>query len=175
MRTLGLFLAAFAAILIFTGCESTGGYRVTLESPPPPPRTVVIHEEVHRHGPPPHAPAHGYRHKHQGGYDLVFDRNTGCYTVVGYRDYYYSDGLFFRFGGDGWQVSARVGGTDARWEHADEYRLPGGLRTKYKENRRDRGDDDDENRGKGKGRGNKRSSLDAPLVEPIIEARWGKY
>ena len=31
---------------------------------------------VYRHGPPPHAPAHGYRHK-QHGVELVYDSGRG--------------------------------------------------------------------------------------------------
>lgn len=181
MRILGLFLAAFVAILVFTGCETNGGYRVTLESPgpppPPPPRVVVVERE--RHGPPPHAPAHGYRHKHQEGYELVYDRAVACYTVVGHRDYYFNDGFFFRFSGDGWQVSAHLGGDQVRWERAEETRIPVGVRTKYKGKDKGRGGDDDRgdrgNRGKGrgKGRGNSFGDETAPLV--IKEARWGKY
>ena len=174
MRILGLFLAAFAAILIFTGCESNGGYRVTVETPPP--RTVVVHEEVHHPGPPPHAPAHGYRARHEDGYDLVFDRGIGCYIVVGYTDYYYNDGFFFRFSSDGWQISAHVGGTQARWEHADESRVPEPLVVKYKEKGHGQGNQGGKGKGNhGKGHGNEQSMLEEPAVQPIVEARWGKY
>jgi hypothetical protein len=172
MRILGLFLAAFAAILIFTGCESTGGYRVTLESPPPPPRVVVVEKD--RHGPPPHAPAHGYRYKHQDGFELVYDQSVACYTVVGRPDYYFNDGIFFRFGGDGWQVSAHLGGGDVRWVRAEETRVPSGLKVKYKE--KGHGKDDDHgkpDKGRGKGKGHSLADESAPLV--IKEARWGKY
>ena len=34
-------------------------------------------------GPPPHAPAHGYRHKHPDGVELVYKSNIGGYAVVG--------------------------------------------------------------------------------------------
>ncbi len=187
MRILGLFLAAFVAILVFTGCETNGGYRVTLESPggPPPPPRVVVVDDHHRHGPPPHAPAHGYRHKHAGGYDLVYDRAIACYTVVGHRDYYFNDGFFFRFSGDGWQMSASLGGDQVRWERADERRVPTGVRTKYKGKDKDRGGDDDrgdrgrggrdDDRGKGRGKGRGHSLADEPAPLVIKEARWGKY
>ncbi len=173
MRILGLFLAAFAAILIFTGCESNGGYRVTVESPAPPPGTVVVQEDHHHHGPPPHAPAHGYRHKHQDGCDLVYDRMTGCYTVAGWSDYYFNDGFFFRFASDGWQISAHIG-SDAQWDRCDEGRVPGGLKSKYQAKEHGKG-----NKG-GKGKENKshggqQTLLSEPATQPIIEARWGKY
>jgi len=34
-----------------------------------------------RPGPPPHAPAHGYRHKHRRGPELVYDGRLGVNTV----------------------------------------------------------------------------------------------
>jgi hypothetical protein len=45
---------------------------------------------VREPGPPPWAPAHGYRHKHAQGMELVYDAQLGVYVVVG------RDGLYFR-------------------------------------------------------------------------------
>jgi hypothetical protein len=185
MRILGLFLAAFAAILIFTGCESNGGYHVAVgTTPPPPPPVVIVHEDNHKHGPPPHAPAHGYRAKHDGC-DMVYDGQLGVYSVVGYRDYYYEDGFFFRFGGSGWEVSAHVGGSGAHWEACAPSRVPTTLVVKYEGDRGGHGNGGGPGKGhgrgngKGKGKGNPHSSLlfEAPSfgAEPYQEARWGKY
>lgn len=154
-------LAALLAVAL-PACESVDhrGYRVTVESPPaPPPRPVVVHEH---HGPPPHAPAHGYRHKHQDhghDYELVYDSGVGCYSVVGYRDYYFNDGFYFRFGSDGWQISASIG-DNARWDYAPERRVPSGLKVKYKDKGNDHG------KGKGKEKGRKKFSS---------AEHWGKY
>ena len=62
---------------------------------------VHVHEHDHKHkheqkgGPPPWAPAHGYRHKHHGA-DLVFDAHIGVYVVVGHPHVYFHDGHYFR-------------------------------------------------------------------------------
>ena len=47
-------------------------------------------------GPPPHAPAHGYRHKHEHGVELVFDSQLGVYVVVGWKDHFFSAGRYYR-------------------------------------------------------------------------------
>ncbi len=64
---------------------------------------------VHHAGPPPHAPAHGYRHKHRDR-DLVFDADLGVYVVVGLADVWFLDGSYFRLMGDRWEVGVEVGG-----------------------------------------------------------------
>jgi hypothetical protein len=79
-------------------------------------------------GPPPHAPAHGYRHKYQD-LDLVYDSGRGVYVVVGLASHYYCGGYFYRFQSEAWQVSANVGGP---WKPARQESLPPGLRAKEK-------------------------------------------
>jgi len=165
MRIVGAFLAAVAAILLFTGCQSDGGFHVSAgTTPPPPPHHEHAHKQ-HKHGPPPHAPAHGYRAKHQGC-DLRYDRTVGCYAVVGYNDYYYNDGVFFRFGSDGWQMSAQVGNG---WSSVEAVRVPQPLVVKYQGKDHGKG-----NKG-GKGKGNSKHSELATPEMPIVEARWGKF
>ena len=60
-------------------------------------------------GPPPHAPAHGYRAKHAGG-DLVYDERLGVYVVVGHPQLWYLDGSYFRIAGERWEIAAGVAG-----------------------------------------------------------------
>jgi hypothetical protein len=91
----------------------------------------------HGYGPPPHAPAHGYRAKHHH-HDLVYDVHLGVYIVVGLHDHYYHDGWYYRHDRDGWYHSRY---TDRDWRRYDERKLPPGLAKKYYGN------------GKGKGRG----------------------
>lgn len=158
MRIFGAFLAAIAAILIFTGCESNGGYHVSAGTAPPPHETAK--HKQHKPGPPPHAPAHGYRAKHDGC-DLRYDRTVGCYAVVGYTDYYYNDGFFFRYSSGNWQISALVG---EGWAAVDTARVPDPLVVKYHGKQK--------GKGQGKGKGNKRAEL---MDDAIVEARWGKY
>jgi hypothetical protein len=81
-------------------------------------------------GPPPHAPAHGYRHKHETkGVELVYDSRRGVYVVVGLPDHYYYDGHFFRIRGARWEVSLN---TTHGWKPVHEDSIPPGLRTKGK-------------------------------------------
>jgi hypothetical protein len=75
-------------------------------------------------GPPPHAPAHGYRHKHQGT-TLAFDSKIGVYVVVGHADLFYSDGRFLRLDAGSWQVSASLSGP---WKAYSLASVPPGLR-----------------------------------------------
>ena len=80
MRRIALATLA-AGLLALTGC-------------------VHVHEHDHHHkskgGPPPWAPAHGYRHKQRHGPDLVFDHHVGVYVVVGHPHVYFHDGHYFR-------------------------------------------------------------------------------
>ena len=78
-------------------------------------------------GPPPHAPAHGYRHKHHGR-DLVFDAELGVYVVVGLRDVWFLDDSYFRISGDHWEVSV---GTPDRWRVMAVSAVPVKLKAKH--------------------------------------------
>ena len=80
------------------------------------------------HGPPPHAPAHGYRHK-QNGVELVYDSGRGVYVVVGLAHHFYSKGRYYRLSGAQWEVSVH---TEGSWEVVSEESLPPGLRGKKK-------------------------------------------
>lgn len=74
-------------------------------------------------GPPPHAPAHGYRRKHQG-HDHVWDADLGVYVVVDLPDMWFLDGHYFRFASEHWEVSAGVRGP---WRVAALESVPGRL------------------------------------------------
>ena len=83
-------------------------------------------------GPPPHAPAHGYRHKHHAhGQDveLVFDSAVGLYVVVGWPEHYWHDGHYYRHVDGAWQVSVQL---DDGWSSASGKRLPPGLAKKHR-------------------------------------------
>src|SRR5262249_38902522 len=89
-----------------------------------PPREVA----QERGGPPPHAPAYGYRRKQQveNGPDLElqFDSGLGVYVVVGIPDLYFLDGRYFRFADSGWQISVHH---DSGWTIAAQNDVPSGL------------------------------------------------
>ena len=76
------------------------------------------------HGPPPHAPDHGYRHHHQGT-EIAFDAGIGVYAVLGYPKHYYSEGRFLRLHGTSWQESASLNGP---WIICSSSSLPPSLR-----------------------------------------------
>jgi hypothetical protein len=76
------------------------------------------------YGPPPHAPAHGYRHKHKGGVEMVYDSKLQVYVVKGKSKHYYCDGKYYRRERAGWKVSVDI---DGPWRVTVESRLPGRL------------------------------------------------
>lgn len=111
-KLVSLFVVGTAcAMLMLVSCESG-----------------TVRRNKRGHGPPPHAPAHGYRHKYHG-VELVFDSGCGVYVVVGLPSHYYYSGYFYRFHGEGWQVSVEIGGP---WKLVSEESLPPGLRAKEK-------------------------------------------
>lgn len=81
-----------------------------------------------KHGPPPHAPAHGYRHKHHG-VELVFDSEWGVYVVVDFPSHYYCKGHYYRLRESRWVRSVHI---DGPWKSVSEKSLPPGLRNKEK-------------------------------------------
>ena len=79
---------------------------------------------VVKKGPPPHAPAHGYRHKH-GNVFLVYKSSLGVYVVNGHAGHYFYKNNYYRSHKGAWQISVGVGGP---WKKVKERKLPKGLR-----------------------------------------------
>ncbi|SPD72837.1 conserved exported hypothetical protein [uncultured Desulfobacterium sp.] len=75
-------------------------------------------------GPPPHAPAHGYRYKHSDGVELEYNAHSGMYAVIGYDNHYYRDNNFFRIVDGVWNKSEHISGP---WLPAPKSILPPGL------------------------------------------------
>ena len=99
-----------------------------------------------RRGPPPHAPAHGYRHRHRGGIDLVFDTGLGVYLVTGTPHYFYRD-YFYRYRRGIWHRSRNHNGP---WRDTQGRGLPRGLRRRARRWRRDRRGPPVHGRGRGR-------------------------
>jgi hypothetical protein len=131
VRSISL-LVATTAIAALLACGPVRSVTVGRRGPDPAPGPVV--HEGSGHGPPPWAPAHGYRHKHQRAYqshsgtvDLVFDSGLGVYVVVGLPNYYYWDGWYLRLDAGRWVQAPHL---DSRWSPCPVDRVPGGLRAK---------------------------------------------
>lgn len=128
-RILMIFMLV-AVTGIWFGCGSGA-------STPPPQKEVVMATPVKTgvHGPPPHAPAHGYRHKQASGVELVYDSHLEVYVVAGMSKRYWWDGNFYRKRGDQWQLSAAL---DGPWTGISKTKVPPGLsgtKTKGKKNK----------------------------------------
>jgi hypothetical protein len=131
MRTLSLSALGIAALaFVASGC---------------------VHEVHHHHhdkhkahkgGPPPWAPAHGYRHKHHHGVELVFDAGLDVYVVVGHPGIYFRSDEYYCLRGGEWYAGPRF---DGPWKATRLDHLPPGLRKKYAKGQP----------GKGKGHGKK--------------------
>lgn len=150
MRRAMLAAVLFCAVLALatSGCRSISS--VTIGSPSGP---YASHGGP-GHGPPPHAPAHGYRTKHrQGGesVDLVFDAGLGVYVVVDLPDHFYWEGRYLRVEGDTWYASVRL---DDGWEPVSASSLPPGLRKKAAKAAKPKGHPGNgKSKGKAKGHG----------------------
>ena len=116
MHRISTLFLALAAVTLLGGCASTHIDRVIHRGP-----------AVHAPGPPPHAPAHGRRHKHQG-ITLAFDQALDCYLVVGHSNHYWKDGSFFRLGSGGWEISYSWGSS---WVSVGDHRVPDRVRHKH--------------------------------------------
>ena len=80
-----------------------------------------------KQGPPPHAPAHGYRHKHKNGVTLVYDSKIDVYVVNGHTDVYFHGDRYYRLRDGSWQVSVEI---DGKWGATTSSKLPKGLKKK---------------------------------------------
>ena len=82
-------------------------------------------EAAKKNGPPPHAPAHGYRHKH-GDVVLVFDSALEVYAVTGHTNYYFHKKHYYRNTSKGWEMTTKF---DGKWKSVSTKKLPKGLRS----------------------------------------------
>ncbi|HUT77780.1 MAG TPA: hypothetical protein VM285_08850 [Polyangia bacterium] len=86
---------------------------------------VAVHPHPGGHGPPPHAPAHGYRHKNRGGLELVYDSGLGVYAVAGWDGTYFHEDHYLRYHGGNWQHAVQLRGP---WSTVASRALPPGLK-----------------------------------------------
>jgi hypothetical protein len=119
-------LGGAALVLSLGGCSSS---RHT--------STVVLVDHpvpvVTKGGPPPYAPAHGYRAHHRDGVDLVYDSGLGVYTVVGHSGCYYQSNRFYRKHAGRWEMANSTRGP---WRVTTTATVPGGLVAERNKNER---------------------------------------
>jgi hypothetical protein len=119
-------LAAVAACALLGGCihsHRQGGHH-----------PGEVHAAHDHGGPPPWAPAHGQRRKHDaahdhggdaGGVKVVFDSERGVYVVIGFPYHYYDAGHYYRVSDGRWHASAVFEGP---WVEIETTLVPEPLR-----------------------------------------------
>ena len=111
-----LIATVVVGVIAVLGCTRTVDF-----SKAPPPEGKALADKS---GPPPHAPAHGYRHKHPDGVVLVYEAGIGVYFVSGYTDIYYHKQWFYRLHRHSWHSSRHV---DGPWQRTIVKHVPSGL------------------------------------------------
>lgn len=126
MKTIIIALVISFGFFPLTGCNTLG---VGIHGP----GTSHTGRTYHKQGPPPHAPAHGYRHKQHHGHDLVYDSGIDAYIVLNVPETYFGNDLYIRLSTDGrWLVSAAL---DGGWRLAMGNEVPYKLRESKEKNR----------------------------------------
>ena len=112
-------LVVVAGGLVLSSCSSGVRYKKTSHP------TKSTEKVVTKKGPPPHAPAHGYRHKH-GSVVLVYKSELGIYTVDGHEGYYFHESAYYRSHKGKWQKSKDMKGP---WKKVSDSNLPASLQS----------------------------------------------
>ena len=129
MSKVKLTFMLFLSSVLFAGCA--GVDKVVLI-----PADVHMKERPHKTGPPPHAPAHGYHHKHENGVELEYDSGIDAYLVIGFPGTYFYNGLYGRFSPEEhWLVAENLNGP---WRVSKEGEIPLKLVKVYKEDHPDK-------------------------------------
>jgi hypothetical protein len=128
MKYLKLVFILSICFLCFSGCNTLG---IGIQTP----GSVSSHPKYHKKGPPPHAPAHGYRHKNHDGNEVEYDEKMGVYIVLKISETYFSNDLYIRMSSDGkWIVSTKLEGG---WRVAVGSEVPYKLKEyKYKKKKK---------------------------------------
>ena len=136
MRFAAITLAFILCLSVLVGCRTLQELGIGIKHP-----STGKHKGK---GPPPHAPAHGYRHKHHDGIELEYDSGLGVYISVELPGVYFYNDLYLRLSGEHWEVAARF---DGPWRPEAQGQVP--FKLKNSKGAKPRG------RGKARGRKNK--------------------
>lgn len=126
MKRLPALICLASLALVLSGCVAlaTGGHH---------PRSEARSQPA-GYGPPPHAPAHGYRHKYERGLVLQFDSGIGVYLVLGHPGIYFYDGFYLRRHTAGHWLSSRH--YTGPWKRRAAGDVPPRLEKRTRERRR---------------------------------------
>jgi len=130
MNFFKICLVISIGIFVLTGCNTLGyGIKGPGASSPK--------AKYQKPGPPPHAPAHGYRHKHHGQNELIYDSKIGAYIVLNIPETYFGNNLYIRMSTDGrWLVSAT---SEGGWRVAVGNEVPYKLKADKKKKKAKKG------------------------------------
>lgn len=113
-----LLILLFLAVMICSSCSIFTEETVVRE-------TGEYERKTFQTGPPPHAPAHGYRRKHSDGTILIFDSGMDVYIVKDHPGHYFDKGSYYRQKNGRWEKAQKVRGP---WKEIKTKSLPPGLR-----------------------------------------------
>lgn len=132
----GAFLIIIS-IFFLSGCNTLGVGVQGSGSDQKGPHQNGENQKQYKKGPPPHAPAHGYRHKHHDGNSLEYDNKIGAYVVLNFPETYFRNNLYIRLSTDGkWLVSITLeGGWRLAVGGEVPYRL---IESKYQKNQKNK-------------------------------------
>ena len=94
LRFVTITCACILCLSFVAGCKTVNNVSININAPYKKPKKVKHKKK----GPPPHAPAHGYRHKNQDGIQLQFDNNLGVYIVITMPGVYFYNGFYMILG-----------------------------------------------------------------------------
>ena len=152
MKYIKIVIIMLTGLFFLSGCVPPGFGN---HGPRPVAKQKPHKKKYQKQGPPPHAPAHGYRYKHRNGRQLEYDARKGAYVVLQMPETYFNNNLYIRLSKTGkWMVSKILEGG---WRIAAGYEVPSLLREyKWKKKK--------VNKGK-KAKGHKKNKYDNQYYE----------
>lgn len=113
--------------LVIQGCSTRGVTTGQKNQKGPPPHAPAYGYRHKQKGPPPHAPAHGYRRKNQDGFAIQFDPHIGVYILLNYPMHYYWNGIYYRKNKNRWESTKDI---NKKWKRVEKQKMPKGLQRK---------------------------------------------